>query len=303
MKKAIVSLNSMYRCGSSTFIYHFAHDSDWEVLSFSKDGFRLDNDLPPMANNTYYKDSDAKVLEEFDMVLFAAPRWGGNYNFLDGLLLNKVGVVNHDENDWDRMGLMDLITTVRARSVFSCDKNLDQDGITSLDLPFSLSLLPVKKTTTYNGTFVVHSRPTPSKQHRVIESVLSGFPVNFASKDGRVYSWLELAELCSISSGIVDYWSLPGPYHGVSYTALEAWFYKKPFVGNRKYFDDEELLEGLTCMNFSRENVEELFVNKGLSRFIGENGYDNLERYHNPDTIRRIVEDRLLSKRLRQYQA
>lgn len=88
-KIAVVSLNSLFKGGDTTFLFHLANRNPCDILVFNDSGSPRPNDakIPSKLSKEvkYYKYSDyVKATSKYDLIIIAIMRYGGDYGFLKG---------------------------------------------------------------------------------------------------------------------------------------------------------------------------------------------------------------------------
>lgn len=292
-KVAVVGLNSFYRSGASTFMAHLAHGSDWDIVLFSPSGEHRENDIPlstPGLRAEHVRDLYSDILNDYDIVIFAAPRWAGGYEFLETVKVDKVGIIVHDRQDFERMGMYDLMGMFPKSEIFYMGRWKMPVGAMNIPLPFSTELVPDMSMD--RDIVFCPARPTPSKHHDWLKGqIRRKFTTNGADvvfpEEGVVKSFGEMGEMYARSFAIVDVGDTASPYYGPFYTTLEAWhFGAVPIHDNN--FDCTEVIPKVTCLEFSHESVELAIADDDLRGFIVDNGRFVL-KYHEPDYVRKII--------------
>lgn len=291
---ALVGLNSLYRSGASAFLAHLGSvldDDDDALIVFNDKAEPKNDDIGDYVGMVgYVKDSDADILLQYEHVIFAAPRWQGNYDFLPNNL-NSVGIVIHDINDFDRMGILDLINKYPNSKLFCVDNTVrgklsDNDFMRSkiIKQPFNERIMPNVLPRSEKKEFLVTSRPTPSKNHELIRKITEGYPLNILADNG-IYTYQELAEAYSKAVAVIDASIFPEPHRRPQHTLFEAWYFGCPFLCFDEWFDYEEVIDGYSCLELTRRNIKRVFYDlHDEMNDIVKTGKRMLKK-HNPDDI------------------
>jgi len=288
---ALVGLNSLYRSGATAFLAHLGSVLDWDddkLIVFNESAEPKEDDIEDyIAMTGYIRDTEADILEDFQHVIFAAPRWGGNYNFLPKRL-RSVGIIIHDVNDFDRMGMWDLIEKYPDACLFSVDDAVSgraaPRGITKIKQPFNMDLMPKPLPHTEEKEFLVTSRPTPSKNHDLIRQLTQGYPLNVLGANG-IYTYPELAEAYSRAVGVLDASIFPEPHRRSQYSLLEAWHFGCPFLCFKEWFDEDEVIPEMTVLELNKTNLARIYNDTdSIIEMLIANGESALT-FHNPDIV------------------
>lgn len=301
---AVFGFNSLYRCGTSAFMMHLTDRSEWPLIIFNDAGVPLSDDLPLPENASidlsYKKYEDfGNIVSKFDYVIIAAPKWHGEYDFIDvpSKCQTEFSVVVHDLNDFERMNSDLIIKKVSPKNLFYFDsytgakigKYIDTRNmiLSKLYLPYSRCMMHVSEKCSFDVYVVCSSRDTPSKKHLYLKECLRDFDVRFLSNGNNGYSWRDAAEIISNAACSVDLWELSDKYDSPSYTALDAWNYRTPFLCLDKNICGE-MISGVNCLVFSRENVE--LVSEDL--YVRMNIINNAETFlnlHDSARVRSLI--------------
>jgi len=303
MSTVVVGLNSLYRSGTSAFMLHLVHESDWDLILVNPEGEPQEDDIddiPPGIRYTYVKDEDfEKSVKGYSSVVIGAPRWGGEYDFISGKLDANISVVVHDLNDNRRMGLSKLLQFVYPTTIFHFDtvtglfmNSMSRDHlgfrVIRMRLPFSKTLMPGPVSEGERKYVVCASRPTPSKGHDVVQASSEGHPLRVLSRNG-VYTWQEASDAYNLAFAAVDAWTLDEPYDAPSYTTIEAWHHGVPFLCNSQNFGGE-MIPGVSCLELNPININLLSrFNSPVARTLRFHGKAFCE-LHDASLIRREME-------------
>jgi len=292
---ALVGLNSLYRSGATAFLAHLGSVLDWEddkLIVFNESAEPKEDDIEDyVAMTGYIRDTDADILEDYQHVIFAAPRWGGNYTFLPKYL-KSVRIVIHDINDFDRMGMWELIEKYPNAMLFSVDDTVRNrvapKYIKKIKQPFNRDLMPKPLPHSEKRKFLVTSRPTPSKNHDLIRKMTKGYSLNVLGANG-IYTYPELAEAYADAVGVIDASIFPEPHRRSQYSLLESWHFGCPFLCFKEWFDQEEVIPEMTVLEFNVPNLRRIYDNKhGISEMLTMNGEAALS-FHDPDVVWKYI--------------
>jgi len=288
---ALVGLNSLYRSGATAFLAHLGSvldDDDDALIVFNDKAEPKNDDIGDYVGMVgYVKDSDADALAEYEHVIFAAPRWQGEYEFLPNNL-RSVGIIVHDINDFERMGVRELMEKYPESKLFCVDKTvkgmLPRTRSKLIKQPFNRNLLPNPLPHTDDKEFLVTSRPTPSKNHELIRKITEGYPLNILADNG-IYTYQELAEAYSKAIAVIDASIFPEPHRRSQYSLLEAWYFGCPFLCFDEWFDYEEVIDGYSCLELTRKNIKRVFHDSyDEMNDIVKTGKRMLNKHH-PDNV------------------
>jgi hypothetical protein len=326
-KIAVVGLNSLYACGATSFMLHLTSNSDWDLIIYSEK--RSDNDLvPPKSfkgiigvNNG--KDL-CKILKEYDKIIFAAPKWGGDYSFLDSLRPYTypfpfvVGIVIHDTNDFIRMGMEELIFRFPFAKLLCFDNTVlyhlsdlhTKNICRVIKHPYdTMMVCPDRDSVCHdsNEYMVCATRFTPSKnikhvvecagEHRLkIYGVDSGNEVdaNFCKNKKNIdlhygrYSFEEIAGAYLGAKASLDGSKLSSPVKRTQYSFMDSWRYHVPVLCDKDWMGDE-LINGVNCLKLSVKNVDEIWKDGGVALDIAVNGHITLVENHDPEDVRNDI--------------
>jgi len=155
---------------------------------------------------------------------------------------------------------------------------------TLIKQPFNGDLLPKPLPHTEEKEFLVTSRPTPSKNHDLIRKLVRDYPLNVLGANG-IYTNQELAEAYSRAVAVIDASKFPEPHRRSQYSLLEAWHFGCPFLCFSEWFNDDEVLEGYSCLELTRKNINMVWKNtKNNNDALIRIGKFMLEK-HKPDAV------------------
>lgn len=306
-----------HNCGASSVLLHLAND--WDLLVFNNMGKFIDGyDIPTddlKVKVNYISDANAKILETYDLVIFGAPRWEGNYNFLQNIKLNKVGIIIHDSNDFIRMGIGDLIKLYPQAKLFCFDNIVNKIVPKAIRLfqPFDVKLLPKYNSSVRQKYFLCATRFSPSKHPEIVANMVGSYPLHFYGVNRSVfnidnykelfsrkniflhenaYTFSDIAKAYSGAIATLDATDFGKNYDRTQYSILESWFYGTLSIITNKFFH-EHLIDGLNCLELNIKNVRNVWENYRMRDSIIANGKLSLEM-HNADDVKNIILEELL---------
>ena len=321
MKVAVVGLNSLFACGASSFMLHLSHNSDWDLVIYTECSDEFPKDIPaPVGFKSIISVGPATIkdnLRKYDAVLLASPRWGGDYWFLDkiGLIHQKIGIVIHDERDFTRMGMHNLISRFPSAHLFCFDRTVPElfpkYSFHVIKHPYNITLMPspvyAKRE---NGKYLMcASRISPSKNIGKVIECAGSYPLNIFGVDENdelqqkvkgniilhygVYTFEEISKAYSDAAAVLDASKLLTPCKRTQYSFMDAWKFSLPVLCEDEWMGDE-LINGVNCLSLNKENVKGIFSDRVMSSAIGSNGYHTLIANHDPETVRKDIIDHLL---------
>jgi len=298
MRIAVVGLNSFHRCGASTFMVHLVHGSDWDLLLFNPSGEFLNKDIPLTDDKlgaNLLPDSEIGVLNNYDVLFFAAPRWGGDYDFLKEIRVSRVGVFTHDVLDFPRMNFGSMMDAIGNPKVFFSGKWKPQLDAINIPAPFSREMFQVDEIE--RDTIFCPSRPEWTKNHVGIRQMLAEMNGTVSSmrvvfNDGSPMTYERMAEEYCRSLVMIDAdMSLSdcgiGTYLGPFYTTMEAWHFGAVPVQSGNY-DGEEMVPFISCVPLTKKFLGDVLADANLREFIVKNGREVLQK-HDPERVRSAI--------------
>jgi len=322
LKTAVVGLNSLYACGVTSFMLHLTYDSDWDLIIYSSDVLLTDL-VPPKSFKEIIRVYDgatlSKVLSRYDNIIFAASRWGGDYSFLEEtaqtikLILNlRVGIIIYDETEFARMGMGTLIEMFPYAKILCHDDTVAYKfrkyDIQIIKHPYDIRMLTPDKENDDNTNYMIcATRFTPSKNIKCVVGCSGNYKLKMfgADKDSKdisfcnrsnvelhygVYSFESIAREYLGAKAVLDGSVLPSPVRRTQYSFMDAWRFYLPILCDRSWMGNE-LIDGVNCLELSRENVDMIWNNPDIGFEIGINGNKTLLSNHNPKDVRdRIME-------------
>jgi hypothetical protein len=258
-----------------------------------------------------------EVLKKYDVLLFAFPRWEGNYKFLDKSLSKKVtGVIIHDERDFVRLNTHKLIERFPGIKLFCFDSTIPElfgnYKFHVIKHPYNMNIFhedPCVPVLDENSSFVCATRVSPSKNIDKVMQYCSDYPLHiFGVIDDKnlpnnigdkvilhygLYTFDEISKAYSEAVAALDASTLPHPVKRTQYSFMDAWRFSIPVLCNRDWMGDE-LIDRVNCLELNKENIRELWNDRSFAFDIGLNGYCTLVSNHNPDGVRSDILNNLL---------
>lgn len=317
MKVAVIGTNSFFHCGESAFLWHLTYNSGWDTFLFSETGeFREVDDIPLRNDMKLLSDSEVDVLEDYDAIIIATLRWGGNYKFLERFKNKKIGIIMWDVNSFPRMGVQELLSMFPRAIKFVFGEYMKfRSGKKAVMIPlaFNPDSLPEPIYGKEKDRLVCLSRFSPTKHPDFVAHVVGDYPIHFYGVDTRTfpivdnvqldvfdkstvylhrkaYSYMDLPKMLSSARAVVDGVIWIHPYVETYYTALESWNYGMfPMVWSGVFSDN--LIPEITCLELTQENVKRVFGDNRVIEVLNKNGREMIFPKHDAsDTRKRILE-------------
>jgi hypothetical protein len=171
--------------------------------------------------------------------------------------------------------------------------------------PYNISMIDPSACCDNGGEYILcATRFTPSKNIKQVvrcagEHKLKIYGVDASNKEdmdfckskknielhcGR-YSFEEIAGVYLGAKMALDGSKLAYPARRTQYSFMDAWRAHIPVLCDKDWMGDE-LINGVNCLELSKENVDILWKETGIAVDISVNGYDTLFNNHNPKDVR-----------------
>lgn len=321
MKVAVVGLNSLFACGASSFMLHLVHKSDWDLVIYTECSDEFPKDIPaPVGFKPIIRvgpETIKEALRKYDIILFASPRWGGDYWFLEklGLIHQKIGIVVHDERDFTRMGMHNLINRFPSSKIFCFDRTVPELFVkydfNVIKHPYNIIMLSCNSDNRkYDHKFLMcATRVSPSKNINKVLDCAGNYPLRVFGVDSEeefpfeirtnvtlhrgVYTFEDISSAYSCAIASLDASKLLTPCKRTQYAFMDAWKFNLPVLCEDEWMGDE-MINGVNCLTLNKENVKAVFENNEVAERIGTNGHRTLLSNHNPDCVRKDIVERLM---------
>ena len=306
---AVVSLNSLYTCGESTFFKHLI-DGSFDAYAVNATGSPLVSDMDVRGVRYISKGNAVDVLGKYPAVFIISTEYFGDYDYLRGLK-SKVGILIHDTPTFVDNNFGGLVDALDKSGIVAfcldggCAAEFSRRGFKNammLVQPFSADGI-LSNDGDREHFFFCHSRFSRFKYPDVVARIFRSVPQSFELRfkvssfknphlksdiffDPRIsfsfgtYNWETIRQFLCRSIGCPDGSAYPMEHTRMQYTFLEAIQCGSVVLCDSGWFSNE-LVDGETALELTRENVEMLLDDSDLAVRISGNALDVIGS-HNP---------------------